>query len=374
MKRQIVTQHASLRSFHSSTSFISIAKRATLRLSSAQLATFLATFRPACEAAVLECIRPEAPLRVPSAAQNVTVIQTCLQCGAINGAEARVCCLCDTRLSKNPDAISVPAPAQLRSEGNLAVEPDWRSEIFQRVDAYNMRRGRPRAKRLQPELAFTQPISPEPAPEGRPGIHSVEAAPTTIATQRFRPARVERVEIEVEQPSFDFSGSNTHVRSTAAVSSYDSPVPSVAPLLERRRAGTFDLAFLLFAFAGFLMLFHALGGRFAFSRFDVLVTVATLGLLYAQYVALFTYFAQATPGMMLRGLRVTSLDGLDPSPRQLLWRSLGYLISAGTMMLGFLWTLWDEDQLSWHDRISQTCIATDAAPVGEPCGQANTIQ
>jgi uncharacterized RDD family membrane protein YckC/ribosomal protein L40E len=295
---------------------------------------------------LLECSRPEAPLRVPSAAQNVTVIQTCLQCGAINGAEARTCCLCDTRLSKNPDAISVPAPAQLRSEGNLAVEPDWRSEVFQRVDAYNVRRGRPRENRLQPELAFVQPDSPEPAAEARPKIHSVEAAPATIARSR-----------------------NIHPK--AAVSSYDSPVPLVAPLLERRRAGTLDIAFLLFAFAGFLMLFHALGGRFSFSRFDVLVTVATFGLLYAQYVVLFTYFAQATPGMMLRGLRVTSLDGLDPSPRQLLWRSLGYLISAGTMMLGFLWTLWDEDRLSWHDRISQTCITTDAAPMGEPCGEPN---
>ena len=295
-----------------------------------------------------------------------------MQCGAINGAEARTCCLCDTRLSKNPDASSVPAPTQFRSEGNLAVEPDWRSEVFQRVDAYNLRRGRPRENRPQPELAFTQPGSPGPAEthaaELRAATRSFEAAPTTIATRRFRPARVERLEIDVEQPSFDFTA---HIHPKTAVSTYDSAAPSVAPLLERRRAGALDFAFLLFSFAGFLMLFHALGGRFSLSRFDALVTVAALGLLYAQYVALFTYFAQATPGMMLRGLRVTSLDGLDPSPRQLLWRSLGYLVSAGTMMLGFLWTLWDEDQLSWHDRISQTCITTDATPVGEHCGQPN---
>jgi uncharacterized RDD family membrane protein YckC/ribosomal protein L40E len=339
------------------------------------LATISATFRFAGEAAAIECARPEAPLRVPSAAQNVTVIQTCLQCGAINGPEARTCCLCDTRLSKNPDAISVPAPTGLRSEGNLAVEPDWRSEVFQRVDAYNARRGRPRENRLQPELAFAQPVPSEPAEaravEARPEIHSVEAAPTTIATRRFRPARVERLEIEVEQPSFDFTGHSAHIGPKTAVSSYDSAVPSVAPLLERRRAGALDFAFLLFAYAGFLMLFHSLGGRFSLSRFDALVTVAALGLLYAQYVALFTYYAQATPGMMLRGLRVTSLDGLDASPRQLLWRSLGYLVSAGAMMLGFLWTLWDEDQLSWHDRISQTCITTDVVPMGEHCGQPN---
>jgi uncharacterized RDD family membrane protein YckC len=301
-----------------------------------------------------------------------------MQCGAINGAEARTCCLCDTRLSKNTDAISVPAPAQLRSEGNLAVEPDWRTEVFERLEAYHVRRGRPRENRLQPELAFAQPVSPEPAEarpvEARAETHTFEGAATTIATRRFHPARVERVEIEVEQPSFDFTGERAHIRPKSAVTPYDSPVLSVAPLLERRRAGALDVTFLLFAYAGFLMLFHALGGRFSFSRFDALVTVATFALLFAKYVALFTYFAQATPGMMLRGLRVASLDGLDPSPRQLLWRSMGYLISAGTMMLGFLWTLWDEDQLSWHDRISQTCITTDVVPVGEPCGQPNATQ
>jgi uncharacterized RDD family membrane protein YckC len=303
-----------------------------------------------------------------------------MQCGAINGAEARTCCLCDTRLSKNPDVTAVAAPAQLRTEGNLAVDPDWRSEVFQRVEAYHVRRGRPRDTRVQPELAFVQPITTEPTeadealepPKATANVQAVEVAPGTIATRRFRPARVERLEIEVEQPAFDFSAAGPEAGRKRAISPYDSPVPSVASLEERRRAGALDVAFILFAYGGFLMLFRALGGRFSFSRFDALITVATLGLIYAQYVALFTYFAGATPGMMTRGLRVASLDGLDPSPRQLLWRSLGYLISAGTMMLGFLWTIWDEDQLSWHDRISQTCITVDAAASGEPWRQPSS--
>src|SRR5437588_9331852 len=314
-----------------------------------------------------KCIRPKALPRAPSAAQNETVIQTCMQCGAINGAEARTCCLCDTRLSRNPDATFVPASAPLRNEGNLAVEPDWRSEVSQKLEAYHLSRGRSRDSRTQPELTFEPSISPEPA-EVCAEVHSFEAPPPTITKRRFRPARVERLEINVEQPTFDFSD-GSHASTKEAISSYDSPVPCVASLVERRRAGALDVMFLLFAYGGFLMLFRALGGRFSLSRLDAVVTAATLGLLYAQYVTLFTYFAGATPGMMLRRLRVASLDGLDPSPRQLLWRSLGYLISAGTMMLGFLWALWDEDQLSWHDRISQTCVTIDIVPPSEPCSQ-----
>jgi uncharacterized RDD family membrane protein YckC len=76
---------------------------------------------------------------------------------------------------------------------------------------------------------------------------------------------------------------------------------------------------------------------------------------------LFTVFGGSTPGMMLRGLRVVGFDGDAPTPRQMLWRSFGYLISAGTLMLGFLWALWDEDHLCWQDRISQTYLTPAAA-------------
>jgi hypothetical protein len=38
------------------------------------------------------------------------------------------------------------------------------------------------------------------------------------------------------------------------------------------------------------------------------------------------------------------------------WRSLGYMISASTCFLGFIWAIWDEDQLCWHDRMSQTYL------------------
>lgn len=287
-----------------------------------------------------------------------------MQCGAINGAEARICCLCDTRLSANSDAISLPARAQPSSDGGGAVETDWRTQVAERLEAYRVRQGYPRKDGSQEELAFA-PFSPETAPtEVRSDVRGFEAPPANIIKRRFRPARVERVEIDVEQPSFNFAKGD-HVGPKTAMSRYESPALAVAPLIERRRAGALDVAFLLFSYGGFLMVFGACGGRFSLSRFDLLVNVATLGLLYAQYVTLFTYFAGATPGMMLRGLRVAGLDGLDPSPRQLLWRSFGYLISAGTLMLGFLWALWDEDQLSWHDRISQTCVTADLALAGE---------
>ena len=55
---------------------------------------------------------------------------------------------------------------------------------------------------------------------------------------------------------------------------------------------------------------------------------------------------------------VVDFGGEEPSPRQLLLRAAGYMLSAGTFFLGFLWSQWDEDELTWHDRISRTYLSS----------------
>jgi uncharacterized RDD family membrane protein YckC len=60
---------------------------------------------------------------------------------------------------------------------------------------------------------------------------------------------------------------------------------------------------------------------------------------------------------MFSGIQVASFTGDAPTGRQYLLRAVGYLLSAGTCFLGFLWVLWDEDGLTWHDRLSKTYLA-----------------
>ncbi len=174
-------------------------------------------------------------------------------------------------------------------------------------------------------------------------------------------AGVERVEIAVSQPELDFLAAQHHP--SAARPGIRSGVASfpVADLAERRIAGLLDAIFLALAYGGFLALFLALGGRLALPNKTALVVYAAVfALFYAQYFALFTIFGGATPGMMLRGLHLIGFNGSAPTPRQLLWRSFGYLVSGGTVLLGFLWALWDEDHLCWQDRISQTYLTSRA--------------
>jgi len=138
----------------------------------------------------------------------------------------------------------------------------------------------------------------------------------------------------------------------------------VAELSTRRWAGALDSAILLAVFVGFLGLFRSMGGQINFVRMDLAVYAATFFLIFALYFSLFTVFSGATPGMQARGLAVVALDGNFPETRQLFWRCFGYILSGGTLMLGFLWALWDEDHLTWQDRISHTYV-TKVSPADE---------
>jgi uncharacterized RDD family membrane protein YckC len=285
--------------------------------------------------------------------KNVTVVKTCIQCGAVNKAEAGICCFCDARLSQNKrEDSSVWAGQPARVEGNLAAAPDWHSEVAHRLDAYRARRSRLQGEPAPPEFPFEK-ARVVPA-ECMPGPAAPGPTPA-VQPRHLRPKRAERVAIDISQPAFDFPESHPNAARPLG-SSHGAPFFPVASLAQRRRAGLLDAALLLVAFGCFWALFSTLGGQFIPSKFGAAVTVVTLALLYTQYFALFCCLGNATPGMMLCRLRVIAFDGNEPTPRQLLWRSFGYLVSAGTLALGFLWALWDEDHLTWQDRISQTYL------------------
>lgn len=233
-------------------------------------------------------------------------------------------------------------------------QPEWRQEVARRLESYRSRHPHP-GRAAQPGLPFSLHADTIEEPE----VEEEQEAPRPVARQALRAARPrpsERVEISV-QPELDFNASrDDRSRPQTAL------VP-VASVEDRRWAGMLDASFLLATFAGFLGLFRSLGGDILLHKVDAPVYLGAFFLLYAQYFALFTTFAGATPGMQLRGLYVVGLDGYLPDTRHLVWRSLGYMLSAGTLMLGFLWALWDEEHFTWQDRISQTYV-TSGTPLG----------
>jgi uncharacterized RDD family membrane protein YckC len=86
--------------------------------------------------------------------------------------------------------------------------------------------------------------------------------------------------------------------------------------------------------------------------------LAAFGLLLvdALYIALFNAFEIATPGMRYARIALCSFDGDLPSRRMRFQRLAALGLSVLPMGMGLLWSLFDEEHLSWHDRLSRTYL------------------
>ena len=318
-----------------------------------------------------------------SAAQNPPVTKTCLQCGAVLPSSVRACHFCDSSFSTvNPyddspvlqrEEISAskahPAPLVRNAPGRAdaplvasssAENPAWRGELTVRMEAYRARKRKHGVTSAQSQLPFEDSSSSgnhSVAAVSEPSPPAADDFAFTIAIGPHQPNRDRsdgRMEIDVSVPPVPRTA-NLPAPAGELTECYG--LYPVASLDERRLAALTDAACLLFAYGGFLALFSSLGGQFTLSKFSAAVYGVTFAIVYLQYFALFTIFGGTTPGMMFRGLQVTSFTGDLPTPRQMLLRSAGYVLSAGTFFLGFFWAWWDEDALAWHDRLSRTYLS-----------------
>jgi uncharacterized RDD family membrane protein YckC len=307
-----------------------------------------------------------------SAAQKRPVTKTCLQCGAVLPSSIRVCNFCDSSLTLDFSSEARNSAFGVEEKPGPRIGPNhaqavpgregdatWRGELSQRLQAYKVRRRKVAPNLAQSQLPFAEPSADPPVPASvgiaEPPPLADEDFAFTIAIGRNAATRQEaRMVIDVSLPPAEEQGFDQTLARDAR--SEQTGLYPVASIDERRIAGLIDAGCLLFAYGGFLTLFGSLGGQFTLSKLSAAVCIATFIIVYLQYFALFTVFGGTTPGMMMRGLHVVSFSGETPSPRQMLWRSVGYMLSAGTFFMGFLWAMWDEDALTWHDRLSRTYL------------------
>jgi uncharacterized RDD family membrane protein YckC len=268
----------------------------------------------------------------------------------------RACHFCD-----HPELSSL-AESSVSTQGSLALRTsageEWRGELNQRLQAYRARRRRAFPNEAQTELPFESR-----QPEASVAVQTEEPQRTTDDDFAFtiaigRPAQNPEPEdarllIDVSLPPL----SEEQEEAPEAPEEPPSDLYPVATLRERRLAALIDAACLAFAYGGFLALFGSLGGEFTLSKLSAVVCFSTFAFVYVQYFGLFTIFGGTTPGMMVRGLQVASFTGDSPTAQQLFLRTAGYVISASTFFLGFFWALWDEDAMTWHDRLSKTYLA-----------------
>ena len=64
----------------------------------------------------------------------------------------------------------------------------------------------------------------------------------------------------------------------------------------------------------------------------------------------------ATPGKMICGIRIVSVDGSPLTIGRCVIRSLGYYVSLLPLCVGYLWAAWDLRNQTWHDKMARTLV------------------
>jgi len=197
-----------------------------------------------------------------------------------------------------------------------------------------------RAKASSTELSTTVPASPEPE----------------VAIRRRRSSRrsekPERIEIDLSQPTLPFDQAQDPEFTPQEVQNG----LSAAALAPRLRAGLIDALFVFGCFLIFLLIVFFVPEFSLFTRSSLLGMSSVLLIIFLSYIATFTALGAKTLGMDHEQLEVVSYQGNPITTREARLRSFGYLVSLGCFGLGFLWALFDPEQLTWHDKISRTLV------------------
>ena len=249
-----------------------------------------------------------------------------------------------------------------------------------------------RARWEWPELArgFSSSEEIEPVEPDQP-IHAnlIEFPRELIATRKMRPRRAEgpfaasRPEAQLSIFEVDPGAVSTRPESAAAAAVAAWPEPAwaeielepqgreeteadetpaaldelqLAPIGRRMVAVLVDVALIAAIVLGPTLV---AASKFGHSHPTKIVELgAVLAILVAGmlYHALCLLLAGSTAGMNLAGISLCTFDGQIPTRDQLRSRLGALLLSLVPVGLGIAWALFDEDHLSWHDRLSKTYL------------------
>jgi uncharacterized RDD family membrane protein YckC len=138
---------------------------------------------------------------------------------------------------------------------------------------------------------------------------------------------------------------------------FDMPLRS-SPFSRRLLAGAVDAGIICVALAAFAYVFFRISGVLLPWRTATEAAATLLAGFWPAYQYVFLVFSKTTPGLRVAKLEVTRFDG-GPASRSLRrWRVLASLLSCASLGLGYAWCFLDEDQLSWHDRMTRTHLGT----------------
>ena len=274
---------------------------------------------------------------------------TCSYCGTRNGEGDHRCRRCGRR----PGDTLTGEFNLARTTGALAAKLVHLEHAPRGNVAELPKASRPIARAVQGSLFQERPASnvvafesyAQPRPAVKPDPRPAKAKSNSNSKRR----------VAEGQGSLDFlpplpAKTRTLGTTVEAVIYCEAPV---AMTLHRAVAAAIDWSMVLLAYGLFLLTFRLCGGAFILSRNNVMILGGVLPLLGFVYGLMWTIAGAETAGMHFTHLRLTTFDGYRPEAKHRLLRFLGSCLSTCTL-LGLLWSLADEESLTWQDHISRT--------------------
>src|SRR2546428_8845156 len=260
--------------------------------------------------------------------------------------------------SLSETGVSADGPAQPSEDVSPVDSDPWREELSERIDRYRRRRGRSREYDPGTSLDLDFRTAPGAASDRLMELPAIKGGKKIGPA----PARLDDWSLGPLPARAGESGPRDVLEDETWIASWvpdfdEAPAVKAAPLGRRFWAAVADALVLLGGSGVFAAIFYGVGGRFSERPADLAVIGFILVLMTLVYFAAFTALVSSTPGLLLMGLEVRTVDGASPTATDSLLRALGYLVSASALMLGFVWALVDSDGLTWHDRMSGTCVA-----------------
>ncbi len=208
-------------------------------------------------------------------------------------------------------------------------------------------------RRMRPRISEVNPDSSEPQQlsifEVEPNTVSTDPMAATAATT-MPPMWIgtswQEIELE-EQP---------HPLPDYYAIQPDAPRLYQAPLGRRMMATMVDAALILSLVWGVAYLVASQFDHLPSMRVsEVCGVIVTLGFA-ALYEWFFLTYTKVTPGMRYAQISLCTFDEQVPTAAQMKARMKAMLISVLPVGLGMVWSIFDEDQMSWHDRLSKTYL------------------
>ena len=127
-----------------------------------------------------------------------------------------------------------------------------------------------------------------------------------------------------------------------------------ASLGDRAMAALVDGAVVTAAFLVFVLVFAACTAHPPMSKAAFVAAAAVFAGVFLFYQWLFLSYGGGTLGMRYARIALCTFEDENPTRRVLQRRVMASVLSALPLGLGFVWTIFDEDGLGWHDRMTRS--------------------